>query len=264
MKNPWVVFAFLLFCVSSVKAQDEPVSLTKDQLAWGESQLRQMLKDRPAMASYVKEGDDLWTWTVQQYAGENGHGEVRWDSGDPVPLWDAMSAGPDVENHKPGAVKVTRNFTQENFHKGEPKSGPMLWGSLIWELFMVKNSRWGLEIDARAEAGKLSREAFIVECSTGEHESGQEAHRFFQEVWIPHCKKMKLPYADEQLTARLGGDLIKGSHDVGSIDELFQPGNFHYKFWGDWYDKNYLSKYLEKIKSEKENKKAAGSIPDPP
>ncbi len=257
--------AFIIFLISgtSIKAQDQPVSLTKDQMAWGETQLRQMLHDRPAMAPYVKEGDDLWNWTLRQFAGEAGMGEVQWDPSDPEPLWDAVSAGPDYENHKLAVIKVTKNFTQENYHKGEPKSGPMLWFSAFYELFNVQNSKRSLKIDDKAEKGLINRQAFVIEHSVIENDTIQEAHEFFQEVWIPNCKRLNLPYEDEQLIGRMGkGITVPYIEDL--VDELLRPNNPRNKLLEDWYDKNYLSKYQKQQRLKKETEKSSDSIPSPP
>jgi hypothetical protein len=267
LKKYFAFLIFLLFVAPFLKAQDGPVSLNKEQLEWGETQFRQMLKDRPTMRLYVKEEDNLWNWTVRQFAGETGGNKILWDPSDPLPIWDAQSCASDLNNHKLACIKITKNFTQDGnqiIHKGDPKDGIVLWGEVIWELFNVKNFQRFSEISARAENGILSREAFIVENAVAEHESGREAHQFFLEVWVPHCQKLGLPFEDEQLMESGGKDLITGMDDVDTIDELFQSGNFHYKSWGDWYDKYFLPQYLKRQDFVNEAKKTTGSTPTQP
>lgn len=256
----FTLFVFLLFVVP-LKAQDEPVSLTKDQLTWGESEFTQMLKDRPAMAPYVKKGDELWNWMVRQFAGEGGAGNVQWDSSNPG--WDAVSCGPNPEKNKLAWIKVTRNFTQKGVREGKPKSGAYLWANTFMEIFNIKNSKRIAKIDRRAWSGEIGREAFIVECYSVETDSGLDAYNFFKDVWVPHCEKMKLPYEDDILVEQYG-EKMKPLNIEDNLGLLFRPGDHHYESYGKNYDENFpkYSKQLEKLKKEAE--KASGSIPPPP
>jgi hypothetical protein len=175
-------------------AEEIPVALTQDQLSWGESQVRQMLKDRPLMTPCVKEGDEFWKWMVRQFAGEGGNGEIQWGFKDVkglVPLWDAISRGPDKDHHVQALIYVSSDVVQNNrnanLQKGTPKSGPLLWASAFVELFNMVHKTESDKLDSRVKAGQVSRVAYIVENCVIEHQSVEEAHRFFQQVWIPHC-----------------------------------------------------------------------------
>lgn len=61
-------------------------TLTAAALQHGETQVRKMLRDRPAMAKYVRPGDRLWQWAVRQFAGKDVKKIVYWDASDPSPL----------------------------------------------------------------------------------------------------------------------------------------------------------------------------------
>ena len=45
--------------------------LSPESLKHGEEQLRNMLRDRPAMAQFVSPQDKLWQWAVRKFAGED-------------------------------------------------------------------------------------------------------------------------------------------------------------------------------------------------
>ena len=225
-------------------------SLAVDRSAWGESQLRQMLKDRPAMTSYIKEGDDLWRWTVRQFAGEGGGGEVRWDPEGPEPPWDAQSCGPYPQENKLGWIKVSLNFAMDfdKYHKGDPKGGPVLWSMVLYEFFNIEHTQRNVKVNDRASKGLLSRTAYILEEGIQEYDTTAEAHLFFQNVWIPHCRMLNLPYEDEQVKNRMGF-IYKDVDIEDAIDNLLNDENDHHKFFGDYWDKNYLKTFNRKKKA---------------
>jgi tetratricopeptide (TPR) repeat protein len=62
-------------------------TLSPEAIKHGEEQMRKMLQDRPAMAEHVTEGDELWTWAVRKFAGEDGIGLIDWNPADPRPAF---------------------------------------------------------------------------------------------------------------------------------------------------------------------------------
>ncbi len=51
----------------------------QEMLHHGEGQLLAMLRDRPEMATFVKQGDRLWIWAVRKLAGEDVGEPVYWN-----------------------------------------------------------------------------------------------------------------------------------------------------------------------------------------
>ena len=134
----------------------QPYPLNPSQLAWGESQLEEMLKDRPEMAKYVTRGDDLWDWIVRQFAGEWVHGGVEWDPSEPLPLHDAVSY--QARKGRKARVLITDWRTTRRFHYGEMKHGPQMWYQTIFEFSNLKLTWKHLGIDQLALAGKIGEE----------------------------------------------------------------------------------------------------------
>jgi hypothetical protein len=63
---------------------------------------------------------------------------------------------------------------------------------------------------------------------------------------------MKLPYEDKQLIGWFG-ESMKSASTAENVGWLFLPGDFHYKIWGEYYDK-YLSNFWKQPqKKKKEN-----------
>ena len=234
-----------------VLGESAEIALTQEQLNWGETQVRQMLKDRPLMTPMIKEGDNLWTWLVRQFAGSSGNGEIRWDPTDPVPLWNAMSSGP--KNGRLAFIQVTKTFADKSYHFGELKTGYYLWGNFFLELFNIRSHGRTMKIEYRAANGELSREAYIVEHFLVEVDSLYDAYRFFQAFWVPHCKKMGIPFEDQTLIETMG-EGMKPMYIEDKVNQIFLPGSYHYKFYGEYYDsQKYGILYQRHLKLLKSN-----------
>jgi len=52
--------------------------LPQQDLLFGQKQLEMMLLDRPEMKAFVKPGDNVWNWTVNQLAGEGTKRKILW------------------------------------------------------------------------------------------------------------------------------------------------------------------------------------------
>jgi hypothetical protein len=220
--------------------------LTPEQLQWGEKQLRQMLKDRPSMAPYVHEGDDLWNWTVRQFAGETSHVEVRWDDTWPKERTSDRDAGtymgpPDTLIH----INVTANFMgtgsliDQAQLKGTPKSGPVLWYETIFELFNSQKSSRFIKVCQLALSGKIDRETFILEADLTENDTRNQAFQFYRKTWISHCQALSLPYQDSVLEKQLKGyDDNSVYYPEDRINDLIslKESNDHYRAYGQVYD----------------------------
>ena len=59
-------------------------TVTPKALEHGRQQVRQMLKDRPAMAQYGDKAQVLYDWAARQFAGEKLHQEILWDATEPA------------------------------------------------------------------------------------------------------------------------------------------------------------------------------------
>lgn len=236
--------------------QKPPFPLNASQMAWGKTQLRQMLKDRPAMAKYVKEGDDLWNWTVRQFAGEYVKGGVQWDPGNPGGDFDSTSDGPNSPKGR-AYIQDTLNYAVKTFHTGEPKTGPVLWWEAAEELCNLQNRYRFDAINAEARAGKIGRTDYAFEMMAEEDiVTERGAYDFFQKVWAPNCEKLSLQPIDSGFEGRFGhavgagwsrGDFmgyfknqIKPDPDPGQTDyQKMVAKDFaqHYKWYVDLYDK---------------------------
>ena len=222
--------------------------LNPDQLNWGSQQVRQMLRDRPAMAPYVKEGDALWDWAVRQFAGEGSHLEVQWDGFWPKELIGDRDAGtrgnpPDskIHIHVTALYAGTGSMKDQALLKGKPKEGPMLWYQTIFELFNARKFGRGLKIYQRALKGEVDREGFILEMDMMEQDTRKEAHEFYQSLWTSQCHAQGLPCGDPVLADQLKSNTLNFKTDFLPEDRInemltLKEADDHYRVYGVDYD----------------------------
>lgn len=234
-----------------------PYALDAFQLAWGKAQLQQMLKDRPAMAPYVKEGDDLWDWTVRQFAGQYLKEGVEWDPGNPGGDFDSTAVGPNPSKGRKAFIQISPNYAIKTFHTGKPKTGPVLWWEAALEFCNLQNRYLFDSIDADARAGRIGRTDDAFEYMAVEDiVTNRNAYRFFYNVWVPNCRKLSLKPMDEDFAGRFGStvgagwdredfarafkNILKPEPDPGSTDyQKFIVKDFlnHYHWYLSLYDK---------------------------
>ncbi len=121
-----------------VGVQYEPTSdrtLSPEALQHGEQQVRQLLHDRPEMGAHVVPDDELWTWAVRKFAGEDFPGLVSWDSSDPGPF------PSDARRSKRGGGALVR-LTNGQLDATPPRTEDFesLWSRLVFELHNVASS----------------------------------------------------------------------------------------------------------------------------
>jgi hypothetical protein len=167
-----------------------PFPLTQKQLAWGTSQLEQLLKDRPRMAPYVQKGDDLWNWTVWQFAGEYKKDGISWNAQEPVPLWDAFFYDSSIaKDGERSSIQVTNRLAWKNYHFKQPKTGPVLWYETAFEILNLELASSIDQIDSLAREGKIDRKDYILGRMLIEWRTESSVRDFFKKIWIPACQK---------------------------------------------------------------------------
>lgn len=243
-----------------------PYHLDQSHLDWGKAQVRKMLKDRPEMVQYVREGDDLWNWTVKQFAGTYARGGVLWDPRNPQGEWDSISGSTDPsKSTKRFYIRNSSNYSVKYFHKGKAKTGSVLWWEMVLELFNLRSRPLFDAIDADGIAGRIGRTDYAFEYMAVEDiVTYHYAHDFYYSVWVPNCKKLNLPPMDGDFIGRFGpsvGDGYSRESFSRSFKDLDQPNsdkgqpNFkglvtedfasHYRWYVSIYNK-YAPEYFTK------------------
>ena len=247
--------------------ENPPYTLDSFQLSWGTAQIRRMLQDRPEMAKYVKEGDDLWNWTMRQYAGEYLKGGVRWDPGSPDGAFDSTAVPAIPSKGQKAYIQNTQGYALKDFHTGEKKTGPVLWWEMMLEFSNLRNRFLFDSIDRDASAGKIGRADFAFEYMAVEDiATNNIAHGLFYGLWLPHCRKLSVPFEDKRSAERFGKVIGRG-WDRETFLKTFQAigkkdGPTNLSDWDrfiakdfsqhyDWYTNDYDKDITDQFKKKK-------------
>ena len=163
--------------------------LTPEALKHGEEQAARMVRDRPAMARFGKEGDFLRQWAARKFAGEDFGEPFDWD---PTPPKDS-----DAENVAPtggrrACIRVEPLYSAGP-NKGKPRGFEELWAGAVFELHNVTYARQFLRLHEEAGEGKLAKEQFVADIWKYEYLAAQRTRAFYVQVFLPWAEKQKLP-----------------------------------------------------------------------
>ncbi len=154
--------------------------LSDEDLKFGKEQLRNMLRDRPEMAEWVEEGDELWNWTLRRFAGSAG---VRVS-------WDPSSAGPTggvSGEHSGGSGSWIR---VEGVKEAPPESrADGLWCAAVFELHNCAYRAGWNEILQQVRDGLLNREMYQLKSHEWEELTSHRTRAFYVKFLMPFLTK---------------------------------------------------------------------------
>lgn len=160
-----------------------------EALRHGQQQVAKMVADRPAMSLFGEESGFLREWAARKFAGEDFGALVNWDPSPPL-YSDAEHLAPaDGEN---AAILVEAVYS-EGPQKGRPRSFEELWAGAVFELHNVVYCREYVRLNEEAEAGKVSKEAFVGGILKFELRAAQQTRAFYLQVFLPWAEKQQLP-----------------------------------------------------------------------
>lgn len=207
-----------------------------DDLAHGETQLRTMLLQRPAMAEYIEEGDILWQWTVRQFAGAHLPTTISWMREDPEGGVESdCQYWPESD---PQAYIRVRRVWGSGEHVGDPKSFDRLWCDAVYELLNIRDYETFNRLHTEALAGRIDREAWFRGNFRQEYEAGLLLRDFYHDIWRPYC-----------LANSIGSDAHQwwAHADEAGFDEWFRSAQAEgtessvwYNYWMDAWERTIL------------------------
>ena len=139
--------------------------LTAAAVQHGEEQVRQALRDRPAMARYGAKAEVLYQWAARKFAGEDLHREILWDPSEPDAC-DAANVSPTEKSL--GRIRIRKTYT-DGVDKGKEQSFERLWHGAVFELYNITNVQDFIALQHEVAAGRLTKEAFaakMTECES--------------------------------------------------------------------------------------------------
>lgn len=173
---------------AGAKAEQPAITLSPEALRHGEEQVRQMLRDRPAMAEHAKEAEFLRRWAARKFAGEDFGALIDWDPSPPLNS-DAEHLAADDDAH--AAILVHADYTAGP-NEGKPRSFEELWAGAIYELYNVIYSREYVRLNKEADLGKLSKEAFVGGILKDELQAAQRTRAFYVHMFLPWMAEQRL------------------------------------------------------------------------
>ncbi len=164
-------------------------TLKAEALEHGRQQVALMLRDRPAMSQFGSEADFLRDWAARKFAGEDLGSMIDWDNSPPLHS-DAEHLAPS-ENEN-AAILVEADYLSGP-NRGRPRSFEELWACAIYELHNVVYASQFVRLNNEADAGKVSKKAFVAGILKYELRAAQQTRAFYVQVYLPWAEKKKLP-----------------------------------------------------------------------
>ena len=162
--------------------------LPLEAIQHGETQVGQMLSNRPSMREHVQEADLLWRWAARKFAGEDLGEPVYWDAS-PLTGTEAKCVPP--ANGFPACIYLSPVYTTGP-RQGEAMGFEDLWRNAVFEFHNVANAQQFIRLDEQAAAGSLTKEEYIRETFAIEHRTSQRTRGFYAYVFLPWAKQKRL------------------------------------------------------------------------
>jgi len=157
--------------------------LAPEELQHGREQLAKMLRDRPAMARYLREGDPLWTFAVRRFGGEALGEPIDWD---PQPPTDAPAEHVAPHRGRRGRIRVT--LLDPRWQREHPQwAFERLWSLAIFELHNMAVVPVFNEVRRQAAAGAISKREYVEGIFTAEHQAIERTRGFYAYIFLPYA-----------------------------------------------------------------------------
>jgi hypothetical protein len=163
--------------------------LTSQDLEHGKQQVRNMLRDRPAMAEHVEENDIIWQWAARQFAGQDVGSRVVWDANSPTGNTRAEYTYP--RQGRPAAIRV--NFVgAEGRNDKKPLTFEESWECLADAFCELRYTRELDRLVDDALNGRISKREFVLGCTRTEYQSLVQLKAFRDAIWAPWAAQKHL------------------------------------------------------------------------
>jgi predicted lipoprotein with Yx(FWY)xxD motif len=180
--------AFVLslgICLGMVAAEPTPADLEH-----GKRQVERMLADRQGMAvyrrekdnkaGYVEEGNAIYRWAVEAYAGKYVGERVYWVQGEPVDGGEAC--------HVNARLYGIYALQIRNAGDDQPDGFEVMWSGCIYEMLSMSQMEEWASLEKGAIDNLFSAEEFVEEGARVEWLAHRKLAKFHEEVWAPWAR----------------------------------------------------------------------------
>jgi tetratricopeptide (TPR) repeat protein len=190
--------AALQYYPEHVGAKFEPwhkAKVAASDLEYGEEQVQQLLRDRPAMAKFGEDAAPLRQWAARKFAGEDLGQRIRWDASDPV-------AGTLLQNQLPGRLtaRLIRMRLKDEAGPNKPRerSFEELWSDAVFALYSIAGARdFDKLVDATGK-GWRSKGEFIAQAIAAESPAADKRRAFYIHLFLPWATEHRLATNPQQ------------------------------------------------------------------
>lgn len=227
-------------------------------LSHGDSQVGQMLRDRPAMSAYqttdgavrkVTPEDAIWVEAAQTYEQKIAGSTIDWDAS---PLQHKQPVAAEHSNPwqgYPALIRLRSEIVKDG--REAPASFEELWSHGVFELFNVANDEEFLAIYQRALRGEISRPEWLELNTRLEFAALVKLRNYYAEIWKPWC--------DRNHVACHEALWLRGFSAHTTYEEWFttyqKSSSPYLSIWGSYYDQE-IAPYLSKVKAYRANTSA--------
>lgn len=169
-------------CGSSYEVR---LSVSDANREWGESQLKLMLADRPAMKSYLIPDSELWNWMAAGFGGSLVNARIKWDPTLPK-YGTAANQGPWGNNL--GRVMVHNQYTTRD-GTTELLSPETSVVGICFEMHNMANWNAFLALVELARRNAISKKDFVKEACVLEVRAAQQTRALYVDTVLPYAFK---------------------------------------------------------------------------
>ena len=169
-------------------------SVSAEALRHGKQQVRQMLKDRPAMGRYGEKADVLSQWAACKFAGEDLGKPIFWSSIDPLSKQSCESYSPGLNDTDPAYIRVQWKYDRGP-RKGEERAFEEMWSDAVFELYNVASAK-DKDVDRcrhDCAAGRLSEREYVLSLMKIESVAAEKTRSFYLHAFLPWAKEHQVP-----------------------------------------------------------------------
>ena len=217
--------------------------LRKARLIHGQDQINAMLKSHPKMQKFVSKDDQLWEWTIGQFAGQSIDTEIYWSSSPSRSVSEHFLCPTDKIDRPVGLIRINPTVGDVALN------GEELWSMAVYEFMNIRRARDLNRVLELAVNTDMSEQSFVESITRLEYLAVKKTAVFYRTVWKQHCLYKGLP----------SNERYWGVDEPNTYEEWIK------KFKGSNYLANYCNTYRtyilpkRKLKTKKEKEFARES-----
>jgi hypothetical protein len=195
---------------------------------FGDTQLCQLLNDRPGMKGILRTQDFIYQWVTQEFGSGNSANRVRWEAHEP------LSGRPAEHVRAYAGLPATISITADDKISARDK-----WAMLVYEFHNLKHTPRFIQLERLAATGEINRDRFALECFSAEFQAMVETQQFFWRHPIP---------GDASIHDRFYLWYFFGSFDFDQYIKMLDAQS------PEQYDpRRYFTRYFDEIRDESDN-----------